>query len=180
MNKLSHQGFAASVLRIALVFLALGLSGTSRAQIAEDPDWKESAVPPPPAFDIGKLITFSGAISSSLVYGVDPASVRISNVDGVVRYVLVATGASGARNVMYEGIRCATGEFKTYARYSSDGRWNTVANAEWKSMFDNMPSKHALYFAKAGGCDSGAAPPSVSVLASRLKDSNFRIGVGNN
>ncbi len=180
MNKLPPAGFAASVLRITLVFLVLGLSSTSRAQIAEDPDWKESAVPPPPAFDFGKLIPFSGAISSSLVYGVDPASVRISNDDGVLRYVLVATGASGARNVMYEGIRCATGEFKTYARYSSDGRWNVVANAEWRSMFDNMPSKHALYFAKAGGCDSGSAPPSVSVLASRLKDSNFRIGVGNN
>ena len=156
------------------VLEALYMGSASHAQIAEDPDWKESAIPPPPAFDFGKLIPFSGALSSSLVYGVDPASVRISNVDGVLRYVLVATAASGARNVLYEGIRCATGEFKTYARYSSDGRWSMVANAEWRSMFENMPSKHALYFAKAGGCDSGSAPPSASVLASRLKNSNFR------
>ena len=176
MNKSFSTGLAVSLLRIALVFLALGLSGASRAQIAEDPDWKESIVPPPPAFDVGKLITFSGAISSSLVYGVDPASVTISQVDGVVRYVLVATGASGARNVMYEGMRCATGEFKTYARYSSDGRWSMVANAEWRSMFENMPSKHALYFARAGACDSGAAPLTVSVLVNQLKNSNFRFG----
>lgn len=180
MNKPSRAGLAVSGSRIALVVLALALGSTSRAQIAEDPDWKESAVSAPPAFDFGKLITFSGAISSSLVYGVDPASVQISSLDGVLRYVLVATSAGGGRNVLYEGIRCATGEFKTYARYSSDGRWNMVTNAEWRSMFDNMPSKHALYFAKAGGCDSGSAPPSASVLASRLRNPNFRVGVGNN
>lgn len=180
MNKLSPAGSAVSVFRIGLLMLALGLGGASQAQLADDPDWKESAALPPPAFDFGKLIPFTGAVSSPLVYGVDPASIRISKEDGVVRYVLVATGSSGARNVIYEGIRCATGEFKTYARYSSDGRWNMVANAEWRSLFDNMPSKHALYFARAGACDSGSAPPSVSVLASRLKDYNFRVGVGNN
>ena len=124
MNKLTSVGSAASVLRIGLVMLALGFGGASRAQLADDPDWKESAALPPPAFDFGKLIPFTGAVSSPLVYGVDPASIRISKEDGVVRYVLVATGSSGARNVIYEGIRCATGEFKTYARYSSDGRWN--------------------------------------------------------
>lgn len=176
MNNLSRTGFAASVFRIGFLVLSLGTGSASQAQIAEDPDWKESVVPPPPAFDFGKLIPFSGSVSSPLVYGVDPASVQISNVDGVVRYVLVATAASGARNVMYEGIRCATGEFRTYARYSSDGRWSMVSNSEWKSMFDNMPSKHALYFAKAGGCDSGSAPPSVSAMANQLKNSNFRFG----
>ena len=156
--------------------LLLGLTSTAWAQLAvEDPEWKESEVPPPPAFDVGKLVTFEVSPNSSLVYGVDPASIRISRSDSLVRYVMVATSASGARNVMYEGIRCATGEFKTYARYSPEGRWDMVRNAEWRSLFGNMPSKHALRFAQAGACDNAAAPASVDVLVGRLKNPNFRI-----
>ncbi len=160
----------------SLLALLLGISATVWAQTtADDPDWKESDVPPPPAFDVGKLITFEVSPNSSLVYGVDPASIRISGSDSLVRYVMVATSASGARNVMYEGIRCSTGEFKTYARYSPDGRWHAVSNPEWRSMFGNMPSKHALRFAKAGACDNAAPAPSVEVLVGRLKNPNYRI-----
>lgn len=151
--------------------LLLSLSSTVWAQfLTEDPEWKESDVPPPPAFDIGKLVGFEGSPNSSLVYGVDPASISLSKSDGLVRYVMVATSASGARNVMYEAIRCSTGEFKTYARYSPEGRWNMVSNPEWRSMFGNMPSKHALYFAKAGACDNAASASSANELVRRLKN----------
>lgn len=154
--------------------LLLGLSSTAWAQFAlEDPDWKESEVPSPPAFDIGKLVTFEGSPNAALVYGVDPATIAISKSDSLVRYVMVATSASGARNVMYEAIRCSTGEFKTYARYSPEGRWSMVDNPEWRSLFGNMPSKHALRFAKAGACDGAAPAASVHELVSRLKKPNY-------
>lgn len=154
--------------------LLLCLSGAAWAQFGfENPDWKESEVPPPPAFDISKLLTFEVSPSSSLVYGVDPSSVRISKSDSLVRYVMVATSASGARNVMYEAIRCSTGEFKTYARYSPDGRWDMVSNPEWRSLFDNLPSRHALRFAKAGACDGAAPVTSVNELVGRLKNPKF-------
>lgn len=162
---------------VLLVFwgLALCLGGPARAQVVVDePEWKESEVPAPPAFDVGKLVTFEVSSVSSLVYGVDPATIRISDSDGVVRYVMVATSASGARNVMYEGLRCSTGEFKTYARHSADGRWNAVSDPQWRSLFDNMPSRHALRFAQAGACDNAAAPSSLNVLVSRLKNPAFR------
>lgn len=156
--------------------LLLTLSPPVWSQFAGDePEWKESDVPPPPAFDVGKLVSFDVSLNSSLVFGVDPASIRITNSDGVVRYVMVATSASGARNVMYEGIRCATGEFKTYARYSADGRWTPVDNPEWRSMFGNIPSKHPLRLAKAGVCDNAAPATSVSEIVSRLKNPNYRI-----
>ena len=108
-------------------------------------------------------------------YGVDPASISITQSDGVVRYVMVATSASGARNVMYEGIRCSTGEFKTYARYSADGKWNLVSDPQWRSMFGNMPSKHSLRLAKAGACDNAAPATSVKEIVSRLKNPNYRV-----
>jgi hypothetical protein len=154
----------------AFLVLLLGLTCAAWAQPAADnPDWKESEAPPPPAFDVSKLVTFEVSPNASLVYGVDPASISISNSDGVVRYVVVATSASGARNVMYEGIRCSTGEFKTYGRYSPEGRWSMVSNAEWHSMYENMPSRHVLRFAKAGACDNAAPATSVDVLVRQLK-----------
>ena len=160
---------------LACCFL-ICLGSTAWAQFAfEDPEWKESEVPPPPAFDATKLVTFEVSPNSSLVYGVDPASITISTSDSLVRYVMIASSASGARNVMYEGIRCATGEFKTYARYSPEGRWNMVSNPEWRPLFGNLPSKHALRFAQAGACDNAALPVSVNELVTRLKNPNFKI-----
>ncbi|MBK5206628.1 MAG: CNP1-like family protein [Polaromonas sp.] len=158
----------------ALMALLLGASCAAWAQpTVDNPDWKESEVPPPPAFDISKLIMFDVSPNSSLVYGVDPSTIRISNSDSVVRYVVVARSASGASNAMYEGIRCSTGEFKTYARYSPDGHWNPIAHPQWHSLFEKMPSKHALRFAKAGACDNAAPASSVDVLVNRLKNPSF-------
>jgi hypothetical protein len=163
----------------SLFLVALNASSPAQAQAYafEDPvDWKEIETPPPPAFDVKKLITFEVSPNSQLVYGIDPAAISISQKDGVVRYVVVAANASGARNVMYEGIRCTTGEFKTYARQSSDGKWTNVSKPEWRSLFENMPSKHALRLARAGACDSAAPATSVDVLVRRLKNPNFRMG----
>lgn len=159
-----------------LLACALVLFGSVSVQAqsgVEEPRWKESDVPAPPAFDTGKLLGFEVSPASSLVYGVDPATISITPSDGVVRYVVVATSASGARNIMYEGIRCATGEFKTYARYSMESHWSLVSYPEWRSMFGNLPSKHALRFAKAGACDSVTPASSVRELANRLKNPNF-------
>ncbi|WP_029525906.1 CNP1-like family protein [Polaromonas glacialis] len=156
--------------------LLLGLSTSVLSQFAVDePEWKESDTPPPPAFDMGKLISLDVSPNSSLTYGVDPASISLTKSDGVVRYVMVATSASGARNVMYEGIRCSTGEFKTYARYSADGKWSLVTDPQWRSMFGNMPSKHPLRLAKAGACDNAAPASSVKEMVSRLKNPNSRV-----
>lgn len=161
---------------MAVAMLLLGMQSAAWAQLApDDPDWKESDAPPPPAFDMSRLVSFDGAVNSSLVYGVDPASIRISTSDGLIRYVLVASNpsnASGAKNVMYEAIRCSTGEFKTYARYSPDGRWSAVADATWRSMFSPLPSRHAFYFARAGACDNASTPSSVNALVMRLKNPN--------
>ena len=165
------SGYAALV----LAFVALGASTGLRAQPAVDePEWVESQVPPPPAFDVKKLVIMDMPYSASLVYGVDPSAISISKSDSVVRYVMVATSTSGAKNAMYEGLRCATGEFKTYARYVADGPWKPVADPQWRSVFGNMPSKHALQFARAAACDGAAPVSTVGGVIARLKNPNFR------
>ena len=152
----------------ALLWVVLA-SAPANAQVFTDPvDWKETDVPPPPAYDMNKLITFDVARSSSLVFGVDPASVSISKNDSVVRYVMVASNASGAKNAMYEGLRCSTGEVRTYARAKPDGTWAVVEKSQWKSMFDPSLSKHSLRFAQAGACQGAAPVASVRELVRKM------------
>lgn len=68
---------------------------------------------------------------------------------------MVVTSAAGATNVMYEGLRCTTREVKTYVRYRPDNHWQSVADAQWRSVFDNLSPRHAMRFAKAGACKLG-------------------------
>jgi hypothetical protein len=159
--------------RSLIVAGMLSLSFAAAAQFNPDAmDWKEGEVPPPPAFDVGKLLVFDVSTGSSLIYGVDPATLRIGN-DGIVRYVMVATSRSGARNVLYEGIRCSSGEFKTYARYSAEEVWRPVDKPEWRSMFGNMPSRHAVQLARTGACSNSAPTSSVEEIVRRLKTFGF-------
>ena len=122
-------------------------AGPTPGQVVLDPDWTESEVPPPPRFNKDKLVPIDMPKYVSLKFGVDPATLAITP-DGIVRYVMVATNVSGSINAMYEGIRCATGEVKTYARYASNGEWSTVAEPQWRELNSNQPSKHALALAR--------------------------------
>ena len=159
---------------LALLCFSFVLAPAVQAQPAfDEPEWAETQVPSPPAFDMKKLVALD-VPGRALAYGVDPASIQISKKDGIVRYVMVATSTSGARNVMYEGLRCSTGEYRTYSRYSPEGEWKPVTDAQWRSVFGNMPSKHALRFAKGGACDGATSASTVDVLVSRLKNPNYR------
>ena len=159
---------------IALVGLA-GVLPTTTANAApanfllDNPDWNESEAPPPPAFDVGKLLTFTVTANQFMVYGVDPASISISSSDSVVRYVVVATSQSGARNVMYEALQCARGEVKTYARMAPSDGWHLVKDPQWRSVFEKSPSMHALAFAKLAACDNAAPATSVREIVYKLK-----------
>lgn len=99
-----------------------------------------------------KLLLFGVTRSSSLVFGVYPASFSISKSDGIVRFVMVASNSSGAKNAMCEEMRCTTGEAKTYARSKLDGTWVMAAMPEWKSVYDPTIPRHSLHFAQAGAC----------------------------
>ena len=171
MNVARIPGVCAKLL---LALLMAHIFNPASAQVLTDPsDWKESDVPPPPAYDMSKLLTFEVTRSSPLVYGVDPASFSISKTDGVVRYVVVATSPAGAKNVIYEGLRCSTGEVRTYARANLDGAWTPVTKSEWKSVYDISLPRHSLRFAQVAACQSAAPVSSVRDLVRKLKSPSF-------
>jgi hypothetical protein len=134
---------------------------------ADDPVWAEMDVPTPPAFSTAKLIDIDMGPNVALSYGVDPASASIGK-DDVVRYVVVAASRGGASTAMYEGIRCNTGQVKTYARYN-DNKWNLTSNPEWTSLFNNPPYRHSLAFAKQGACSNTSPPRSIKEMVQDMK-----------
>ncbi len=152
----------------ALGLLMMTLGSTAQIFSDEDPDWKETDAPSPPAFSQNRLIPIDMARYFSLRFGVDPQTISIT-ADGIVRYVMVAANNSGAMNAMFEGLRCSTGEVKTYARASSDGQWSVVQNPQWESLFGDQSSKHALAFARQGACEGRTTRSSAQAIVNALK-----------
>jgi hypothetical protein len=130
----------------------------------DNPDWVEEPPPPPPQFSKDHLIAIDMPLHVSVRFGVDPSTIAVGT-DGVVRYVMVITNATGNTNASYEGIRCVSDEVKTYARLSSSGKWVMVDSPSWKGVGENMPSRHAQAFARQGGCQKRQATSPQEIIA---------------
>jgi hypothetical protein len=139
-------------MRLSVFVLAAAMAAAAaQAQVVPvDPDWRESEAPPPPAVTRTGLLPLE-IPGSALSFGVDPASVSVGP-DRVVRYVVVASSASGAVNAMYEGLRCGTGDFKVYARYNPQSGWSVVKDSPWRSLHELPVSRHTLQVARTGAC----------------------------
>jgi len=165
-----YRGKRVELNKLVGLGLALAVLGVG-AQTATPAGAKESAAPPPPAFDVKRLIPIDMPKYVSLKFGVDPATLSIA-ADGIIRYVVVVTGPSASISAMYEGIRCDPGEVKTFARYSSNASWSVVTNPQWQDLDDNLPSKHALALARQGFCEGHSPARSVADLIKALNPSN--------
>lgn len=133
----------------------------------QDGEWKETEVPPPPAFQESRLVPIEMPRYMSLHFGVDPKTMTVTG-DGVVRYVVVASRAGGsAVNAFYEGIRCSSDEMKTYARYNG-GQWHLVKEPEWKRI-DSMNSSYTKELARQSICRGRAPRASVDEMVRELK-----------
>ncbi len=115
---------------------------------AEPPAWQEAATALPAGLRTEGLIPVE-VRTSELRFGVDPASISVGP-DGVIRYVLVATSASGAVNAMQEGVRCVPGEAKVYARHTPGAGWQAAASATWQPL--QASPRHTQAVVAAGLC----------------------------
>ena len=138
---------------LVLVLCASVVSIASAQYAPPQPEWVEEKPPAPPAFATDQLIPIDMPRYVTVDVGIDPATITVGS-DGVVRYVVVMRNASGFHAAAYEGLRCTTDEVKTYARFSTAGQWVIAKEPAWRSITDNMPSKHAFAIARQGVCDS--------------------------
>jgi hypothetical protein len=93
------------------------------------------------------LIPFVVSAASDNRFLVDSASISVAS-DGVVRYTLVVRSASGAQNVSYEGLRCASAARRLYAFGHADKTWSKARSNQWVSVENSTLNRQhaALYY----------------------------------
>ena len=111
-------------------------------------EWTENKVETlPPLPNTQDLINFDVSQNTPLHFAVDGKSLNVGS-DGVIRYTVVITSPTGARNVNYEGIRCETYEWRLYAGLNADhdGWDRTVANDWTRIENGDLNAYHASLY----------------------------------
>ena len=98
--------------------------------------WKEQkgAIPAVSLQALKKLTIDHGPIDASLY--LDQNSIQVNKKDRVVRYWIAIKSANRISSLNYEGLRCSTDEYRSYA-YASPQNITQVTplkNSRWKSI----------------------------------------------
>jgi len=137
--------WAAGLLSVGLLWLGQALAvknwsfddpNDTPLRYQEGEQWKEQALKDlPPYPDAEKLLEIQFEHPGNRFrFFIDPASLTIGK-DRVVRYTLVLeSNRSGNRNIMYEGMRCATREYKTLAYGTKKGEFRPLGRPKWLSI----------------------------------------------
>lgn len=138
--------------------------------------FQETSVPlPVPPLDRDAIPFRVG--QSTLTFAVDPKSVSIGS-DEVVRYTVIITSPSGARNVSFEGIRCETRERKLYATLrTTDNTWTrnmSQADDGWRTMSSLAANSYGRALAEDFFCDGRTIAGSAEKLVQRMRNEGFR------
>ena len=146
----------------------------SQSQFEEDFDdsgktWQEIAVqlPSPPAPE--NLIPFYVSATATQTFAVDEKSFSLDK-DGVIRFTLVSTSPSGARNISYEGIRCASFEKMSYAYGREDGTWSRSRRDQWERIVRNAANRQYGILAVDFFCESQGVAGNRDTLLNRLRN----------
>lgn len=96
--------------------------------------WEEQEIPIPPYPESNQGLISLDTNFPGYRYYIDPDSVTVGREDQVARYTVVVEADDGARNVLYEGIRCDIGQYKTYAYGTGKGPFHAMPGAKWKEI----------------------------------------------
>lgn len=95
--------------------------------------WKETKVAIPAYPNDHELLRVPLSVTDRMKLYIDIKSISLAP-DHVSRFSYVVESPSGARNVFYEGFRCETRQYKTYAVGSSIHSFEPVAKPQWRAI----------------------------------------------
>lgn len=160
-----------------LACMALSIALPSIAQVAsrfdEDFDdiakpWQEIAVQLPPLPEARNMLPFEVSATATQQFAIDASSLSVG-ADGVVRYVLVARSESGAENISYEGLRCASLESKLYAFGHREGGWSRSRRDGWEPIQGNAANRQHAALADGYLCDGHVVAGDAAAILRRLR-----------
>lgn len=79
-------------------------------------------------------------------FALDVQNLKV-DTDGIVRYSVVITTVTGLQNVFYEGIRCSTAEYKTYAFGTAQNTFQAQSASMWQTIGKNTRGVNRYRFA---------------------------------
>ena len=126
----------------------------------------EFTLPAPP--QKSNLLPFYVSATTTLDFAIDAKSLSVSS-DGIVRYTMVVTSKSGASNVSFEGMRCATGEKKLYATGRPDGSWAPSRVDAWVPVIELSTNRQHAALMKDYFCDGTSVLGKAEVIVERLR-----------
>jgi hypothetical protein len=131
-------------------------------------EWKESAVTLPAFPQDSDLIAVPLPPRDTLKLYIDTKSVSRAN-DGIARFTLVVETTTGVRNVFYDGIRCETREYKTYALGTAEASLTAVKKPQWQKIpyYETNAYRFSLYKYFVCSDTNTARPPDELIRAIR-------------
>jgi len=134
------------------------------------PKWKEEGViiPSFPSNDDLLKVEIDKADSPFNLY-LDSKNLSVSSNDGVVRYTVVIASDSGARNVLFEGMRCQTAEFRTYAYGTYDNKLVKARTSEWQAIKNKTSMPHRFNFYQHYMCNEYQSSNAIDIILRKVK-----------
>jgi len=119
--------------------------------------WKEQrgAIPAVSLQALKKLTIDHGPIDASLY--LDQDSIQVNKRDRVVRYWIAIKSGGRISSLNYEGLRCSTGEYRSYAYTSPQNSTQIMPlnNSRWKSIRPEGSRDYHRELAKNYLCSTG-------------------------
>ena len=134
--------------------------------LTDDAPFVEGPLQLPAAPAPAELRTFDVSMTSTLQYRIDTASLSYGD-DRVWRYTVVIDSPEGARNVLYQGLRCDVRATKVFATYA-DGRWRTASRSGWQPIVSG-PNGYQAALASDWLCDNEAPAGTAANVARELR-----------
>lgn len=151
----NRSAFAAGAAAFALAATALAEPLEYDPKLGASP-WKESEAAIPPYPQDRNLLPITLAARDTLRLYLDQGSLSRGS-DGIARFSLVVESARGARNVFYEGMRCETREYKTYAVGTSERSFEPVRDPRWQHIPYYETNAFRYHLFKHYVCDAYSA-----------------------
>lgn len=129
--------------------------------------WKESEISLPSYPRDENLLAVPLLATDTLRIYIDRSSL-VRGPDRVARFTLVVESASGARSVFYDGLRCETREYKTYAIGNPGQAFTPVKNAAWRQIPRPAANAFRYHLYQHYICDAHASPRSPEDVARLL------------
>jgi len=136
----------------------------------EEFEWAEQNAQLPSFPEDDNLIEFQVTRpNAAFNYFIDANSLSYNEADGVVRYTVVIRSRTGANNVAFEGMRCSTKEYKTYAFGNGKGKFVQPRRIAWKPISENGYTRYRQDLAEFYFCNVHIVNLSAEKIIRELK-----------